>query len=342
MSKSLGNSPDPLDLINRYGADGVRTGMLFSSPAGNDLPFDEKLCEQGRNFANKIWNAFRLVKGWQVEDLEVPIENQIAIKWFDARLNQSLEEINDHFSKFRISDALLAVYKLVWDDFCAWYLEIIKPEFGKPIDGETYRKTIHHFENVLKLLHPFMPFITEELWHEFYERKEKDCILLAAWPEEKGYDQAILIQATLSFNIVSEIRNLRNTKGLSPKEPLSLQIKGPESMIDKPFVAVVQKLSNLSAIGFTKASFEQAAGFLVGTTECFVPIAGKTDVVKERESISKELEYLKGFLKSVDKKLSNEKFVATAPTQVVETERKKKADAEAKIKSLEENLRNVG
>ena len=342
MSKSLGNSPDPLDLIKRYGADGVRTGMLFSSPAGNDLPFDEKLCEQGRNFANKIWNAFRLVKGLQVEDLAVPIENKIAITWFDARFNQSLEEINDHFSKFRISDALMAVYKLAWDDFCAWYLEIIKPEFGKPIDGETYRKTIHHFENVLKLLHPFMPFITEELWHEFYERKDKDCILLAPWPQEKGYDQAILNQASLSFSMVGEIRNLRNTKGLSPKESLTLQIKGPESMIDKPFIAVVQKLSNLSAISFTKSSVEQAAGFLVGTTECFVPMAGKTDVAKERESISKEIEYLRGFLISVDKKLSNEKFVATAPTQVVETERRKKADAEVKIKSLEENLRNVG
>ncbi len=342
MSKSLGNSPDPLDLIDRYGADGVRTGMLFSSPAGNDLPFDEKLCEQGRNFANKIWNAFRLVKGWEVADLPVPVENQVAIKWFESRFNQSLEEINDHFAKFRISDALMAVYKLVWDDFCAWYLEIIKPEFGKPIDGETYRKTIHHFENVLKLLHPFMPFITEELWHEFYERKEKECIILASWPEEKGYDSGLLSKATLSFGIVSEIRNVRNTKGLSPKESLSLFVKSAESSIDKSFVAVIKKLSNLGGINFTEKSIEQSAGFLVGTTEFFIPMAGKTDVVKERESITKEIDYLKGFLVTVDKKLSNEKFVNSAPPQVIEGERKKKSDAETKIRSLEENLKSLG
>ncbi len=341
MSKSLGNSPDPLDLITRYGADGVRTGMLFSSPAGNDLPFDEKLCEQGRNFSNKIWNAFRLVKGWEVADLEIPVENKVAIEWFGSRFNQSLEELGDHFSKFRISDALLTVYKLVWDDFCAWYLEIIKPEFGKPIDGETYRKTIHHFENILKLLHPFMPFITEELWHAFYERKEKDCIVMAPWPVEKGFDQNVLSQATFSFSIVSEIRNLRNSKGLSPKEPLPLHIKGPETILEKSFVAVIKKLSNLSEIIFTRNSVEQSAGFLVGTTEFFVPLAGKTDVAKEKESISKELDYLRGFLVSVDKKLANEKFVNSAPPQVIETERKKKADAELKIKSLEENLKSL-
>ncbi|CAN5354117.1 valine--tRNA ligase [soil metagenome] len=342
MSKSLGNSPDPLELMKTYGADGVRTGMLFSSPAGNDLPFDEKLVEQGRNFANKIWNAFRLVKGWEIEDKPAPAENQIAIKWFESRFNQGLEEINDHFTKFRISDALLAVYKLVWDDFCAWYLEIIKPEFGKPIDGETYRKTVHHFENVLKLLHPFMPFITEELWHEFYERKEKDCIVMAEWPSEKGYDESILAQATLSFSIVSEIRNVRNTKGLSPKEQLSLFIKASEGAIDKSFVGIVKKLSNLSEVSFTLDSVEQSAGFMVGTTEFFIPMAGKTDVVKERETINKEIEYLKGFLVSVDKKLSNEKFVSKASPQVIEVERKKKSDAEIKIKSLEENLKALG
>jgi len=342
MSKSLGNSPDPLDLIKRFGADGVRTGMLFSSPAGNDLPFDEKLCEQGRNFSNKIWNAFRLVKGWEIEDRTAPIENQIAIKWFDSRFNQALEEINDHFAKFRISDALLTVYKLVWDDFCAWYLEIIKPEFGKPIDGETYRKTVHHFENVLKLLHPFMPFITEELWHEFYERKEKDCILLASWPIEKGFDENLLTQATISFSIVSEIRNIRNTKGLSPKDPLALFIRSPENSIDKSFVGIVKKLSNLNEVSFTKQSVEQSAGFMVGTTEFFIPIAGKTNVAKERESITKEIEYLEGFLISVDKKLLNEKFVNNASPQVIEGERKKKIDAESKITSLKENLKSLG
>ena len=341
MSKSLGNSPDPLDLIARYGADGVRTGMLFSSPAGNDLPFDEKLCEQGRNFANKIWNAFRLVKGWEVEDKAAPIENKVAVAWFESRFNQSLEELNDHFSKFRISDALLAVYKLVWDDFCAWYLEIIKPEFGKPIDGETYRKTVHHFENVLKLLHPFMPFITEELWHEFYERKEKDCIVVAAWPVEKGFDGALLIQAQVAFGVVGEVRNLRNAKGLSPKESLTLHVKGDQSILDESLVAVTKKLANVSEIIFNAKPNEPGAGFLLGTTEFFVPLAGKTDAGKEKESIAKELEYLKGFLISVDKKLSNEKFVNSAPPQVIETERKKKADAELKIKSLEENLKSL-
>ncbi len=341
MSKSLGNSPDPLDLIARYGADGVRTGMLFSSPAGNDLPFDEKLCEQGRNFANKIWNAFRLVKGWEVAEGTIPVENEIAIQWFDSRFHQSLEELNDHFTKFRLSDALLTVYKLVWDDFCAWYLEIIKPEYRKPIDGETYRKTIHHFENILKLLHPFMPFITEELWHEFYERKEKDCIVVASWPEEKGYDTSVLNHAALSFNVVSEIRNLRNLKGLSPKESLTLYLKAAETILDKSFIAVIQKLSNIHEVLFTKNSIDQAATFLVGTTEFFVPLAGKTDAVKERETILKELEYLQGFLVSVEKKLSNEKFVNSAPPNVIEMERKKKEDAEVKIKSLEENLKGL-
>ena len=341
MSKSLGNSPDPLDLIARYGADGVRTGMLFSSPAGNDLPFDEKLCEQGRNFANKIWNAFRLVKGWEVVEGTIPVENKIAIQWFDSRFHQSLEELNDHFTKFRLSDALLTVYKLVWDDFCAWYLEIIKPEYGKPIDGETYRKTIHHFENILKLLHPFMPFITEELWHEFYERKEKDCIVVASWPEEKGYDTSVLNHAALSFNVVSEIRNLRNSKGLSPKESLTLYLKAAETILDKSFIAVIQKLSNIHEVLFTKNSIDQAATFLVGTTEFFVPLAGKTDAAKERETILKELEYLQGFLVSVEKKLSNEKFVNSAPPNVIEMERKKKADAEVKIKSLEGNLKGL-
>ncbi len=342
MSKSLGNSPDPLELMERYGADGVRTGMLFSSPAGNDLPFDEKLCEQGRNFANKIWNAFRLVKGWEIEDKPMPVENKIAIDWFESRFNQALTEVNDLFSKFRISDALLATYKLIWDDFCAWYLEIIKPEYQKPIDRETYESTVRHFENVLKMLHPFMPFITEELWHELRERKDKECVIVAAWPIPGKVTPTLLEQAALSFNIVSEVRNVRNTKGISPKEPLSLKIKAAASMLDNSWVAVVRKLSNLTNFEFTNQAVEQAAGFLVGTTECFIPMAGKTDVAKERESINKEIEYLQGFLASVEKKLSNERFVSGAPPAVIEAERKKKSDAEAKIKSLTENLKSLG
>ncbi|HQQ98332.1 MAG TPA: valine--tRNA ligase [Cyclobacteriaceae bacterium] len=339
MSKSLGNSPDPLELISRFGADGVRTGMLFSSPAGNDLPFDEKLCEQGRNFCNKIWNAFRLVKGWEITNLQAPAENGIAADWFEARFQQALEELNDHFSKFRISDALMTVYKLVWDDFCAWYLEMIKPEFGKPIDQETYQRTVHHFEQVLKLLHPFMPFITEELWQALKDRSDKEAIILASWPVKAPAQNALLAQAALTFSVVSEVRNLRNAKGISPKEPLALQTKAGKDLIHPSFVAVTRKLANLSEIRFDAGSGGQGAGFLVGTHEFFVPLAGKADVAKEKESIQKELDYLRGFLASVDKKLSNERFVNSAPPAVIDGERKKKADAESKIKSLEDNLK---
>lgn len=342
MSKSLGNSPDPLELISRFGADGVRTGMLFSSPAGNDLPFDEKLCEQGRNFSNKIWNAFRLVKGWETIDQPAPAENVVASDWFEARFQQALDELNDHFSKFRISDALMTVYKLVWDDFCAWYLEMIKPEFGKPIDRVTYQKTVHHFEQVLKVLHPFMPFITEELWHALRDRTAKEAIVLAAWPVKTASRPELLSQAALSFSMVSEVRNIRNAKGLSHKEPLALFTKADKDLIHPSFIAVTSKLANLSEVRFGTAADGAGASFLVGTHEFFVPLAGKADAAKEKESILKELDYLKGFLASVDKKLSNERFVSSAPPAVIEGERKKKADAESKIRSLEDSLKVLG
>lgn len=342
MSKQLGNSPDPLELISRFGADGVRTGMLFSSPAGNDLPFDEKLCEQGRNFSNKIWNAFRLVKGWEATNQSTPEENVIASDWFEARFQQALEELNDHFSKFRISDALMTVYKLVWDDFCAWYLEMIKPEFGKPIDQQTYQRTVHHFEQVLKVLHPFMPFITEELWHALRDRSAKEAIVLAPWPVKSAAHTELLSQAALSFSIVSEIRNIRNAKGLSPKEPLVLFTKADRGLLHSSFVAATSKLANLSEVRFGTVAEGAGAAFLVGTMEFFVPLAGKADASKEKESILKELDYLKGFLASVEKKLSNERFVSSAPPAVIEAERKKKSDAESKIKSLDENLKALG
>lgn len=339
MSKSLGNSPDPLDLISNFGADAVRTGMLFSSPAGNDLLYDEKLIEQGRNFANKIWNAFRLVKGWTITGTPPPEENKVAIEWFESRLNQSLTELNDHFNKFRMSDALMTIYKLIWDDFCSWYLEMIKPEFGKPIDGTTYNTTISFFESLLKALHPFMPFITEELWHELNERKNNDCIIVASWPSVSSFDQKILDEAAMAFDVVAEIRNTRNTKGLSPKEALKLLVKSGEKAPIKSFWPVVKKLSNISEISFvSKAPGTNATPFMVKSTEFFIPLEGKVDAAKEREAILKDLEYQKGFLVSVDKKLSNEKFVSGAPPQVLENERKKKADAEAKIKALEESL----
>jgi len=335
MSKSLGNSPDPLALIATYGADAVRTGMLFSSPAGNDLLYDEKLVEQGRNFANKIWNAFRLVKGWEVDKtLSQPQECTIATEWFESKFNQSLTEINDHFSKFRMSDALQAVYKLIWDDFCAWYLEMIKPEYGKPIDAITFGKTVSLFESVLKVLHPFMPFITEELWSELSPRKPKENIIISNWPVSGTVNETLISEAAIAFELIAQVRNLRNAKGMSPKESLTLFCS--KQGIQK-FWPIVSKLANLNAL-LTGNEKPTGTSFLVGTTEYIVVLEGKIDVEKERVSLQKEIAYLRGFLVSVDKKLSNEKFVAGAPPQVIELERKKKADAEAKIASYEDAL----
>jgi valyl-tRNA synthetase len=339
MSKSLGNSPDPLDLIAKSGADAVRAGMLFSSPAGNDLLYDEKLIDQGRSFANKIWNAFRLVKGWSVVSAAQPDENKIGIEWFESKMNASIAEYNDHFNKFRISDALHTIYKLIWTDFCAWYLEIVKPEFEKPIDEVTYKKTVGYFEVLLKALHPFMPFITEELWHELQERSEKDCIIVATWPKASAFNQALLDEASMAFDVVTEIRNTRVTKGVSPKEALKLLVKNGEKAPVKTCWAIVKKLANLNEIAFVTAAPEtNATGFIVKSTEFFIPLEGKIDTEKERESILKDIEYQKGFIVSIDKKLSNEKFVANAKPEVVAIERKKKAEAEAKIKALEESL----
>jgi valyl-tRNA synthetase len=338
MSKSLGNSPDPLDLIARYGADGVRTGMLFSSPAGNDLLFGEKLCEQGRNFANKIWNAFRLVQGWQAEDMPVPTENKVAVKWFRSRLAGATAELEDHFSKYRLSDALVTLYKLTWDDFCSWYLEAVKPEYGKPTDSETLSATRDFFERILKLLHPFMPFITEELWHGLAERETKDCIIGASWPAAGTADAAVLNAARIGFEIVSGIRNLRSAQGLSPREAMELHIKGDGAVLDE-FAPVMKKLANLKGLHFSGAAPQgPVSTFMVGTLECIVPMPGHLDAAKEADDLKKELEYQRGFLISVSRKLGNEKFVNSAPPPVVEAERKKKADAEARIAAIEKNL----
>jgi valyl-tRNA synthetase len=336
MSKSLGNSPDPLDLIAKYGADGVRAGMLFSSAAGNDLMFDEKLCEQGWNFANKIWNAFRLLSGWSIADIEQPQENRAAGEWFEQRLDQAVAELEDHFRKFRISDALMTTYKLIWDDFCAWYLEIIKPEFEKPIDAKSYKQAQEYFNGVLKLLHPFMPFITEEIWHASHE--SSDYIMMSSWPVSKGLANGMVKQAEVAFEIVSQVRNVRASKGLSPKETLRLYQKGVLN-IDQ-FWPVIKKLANISEVS-TTGEKPMGTSFLSGSTEFTIPLEGKIDVEKEKTDIQKEIEYHKGFLVSVDKKLSNEKFVAGAKPEVVELERRKKADAEAKIKTLEERLRTL-
>ncbi len=337
MSKSLGNSPDPLDLIKQYGADGVRTGMLFSSPAGNDLLFDEKLVEQGRNFSNKIWNAFRLVKGWGITDSEQPKVNAQAIAWFESKLNKGLTELEDHFSKYRMSDALMTAYKLIWNDFCSWYLEWIKPEYGKPIDATTHAATIELFEKVLKLLHPFMPFITEELWHELKDRQDGEAIIVAEWPKAESFDEEILKKADLLFEITSGIRNIRNSKGISPKQSLDLFTK---SSCIAEIGDSLSKLSNLSSIGHEDKP-ANAFSFVVGSDEFFIPASENIDIEAEKKKIEDELNYTRGFMKSVEKKLSNEKFVNGAPEQVVAMERKKLADAEAKVKTLEESLASL-
>jgi valyl-tRNA synthetase len=343
MSKSLGNSPDPLDLIDKYSADGVRTGMLFSSPAGNDLRFDESLCEQGRNFANKIWNAFRLIKGWDVTDTP-SAQNDTAIQWFEARWNDALAQIEEHYENYRISDALVSVYKLIWDDFCSWYLEMIKPPYQQPIDKATYQKTIAFFEDLMKLLHPFMPFITEELWHEIQERAENDCIIIAKYPTAKALtdsQKTLLSNAETIFELITQIRNTRNAKGISPKKELPLYIKTSQLGLYEKFGAIIQKLANINQISATSEKVEKAVNFVIKADEFFLKIEGTVDMSKEKEVLFKELEYTKGFLDSVNKKLSNEKFVNNAPPQVLENERKKQADAEAKIKALEESLASL-
>lgn len=342
MSKSLGNSPDPLDLIAKYGADGVRVGMLLSSPAGNDLLFDEKLCEQGRNFSNKVWNAFRLIKGWEIDTNISGEGNKMAISWIQARIAESLDEIEDLFSKFRLSDALHAVYKLIWDDFCSWYLEMIKPEFGKPIDTATYEETVKIFEKLLKLIHPFMPFISEELWHLARERKSGDCLIIAPWPKSVSIEGQILQEGELAKEVVVNVRNIRNAKQLAKNSPLKLVINSRNQELYKRFETVIKRLAVLAEVSYSDSKPEGASSFVIKGDEFFVPLEGELDPVAEKEKLQKELEYTRGFLVSVDKKLSNERFVAGAPAQVLENERKKKADAEDKIKALEESLSRIG
>jgi valyl-tRNA synthetase len=339
MSKSLGNSPDPLDLIEKYGADGVRVGMLLCSPAGNDIMFDESSCEQGRNFANKIWNAFRLVKGWEV-DGNLANPNQTTINWFSNRFNQALAEIENNFSQYRLSEALMATYKLVWDDFCAWYLEMVKPAYQQPIDAETYVATVQFFEQILKLLHPFTPFITEELWHDdlFGKRQDLDCCIVAQVNDSVVVDEQLLKHVEQVKQIVSEIRNVRNTKQISPKDALQLSYKINSEIQFEDFTTIIAKLANISEFSLVNEQLKGAANFMAGIDEFFIPLAGNIDVEAEKENIQKEIEYLQGFLKSVNAKLANERFVQNAKPEIVANEQNKKADAEAKIKSLEATL----
>ncbi|GAB2765767.1 valine--tRNA ligase [Rhabdobacter roseus] len=342
MSKSLGNSPDPLILIEQYGADGVRTGMLFSSPAGNDLPFDEKLVEQGRNFCNKIWNAFRLVKGWEVSaQVPQPGSSQQAVAWFESRLNLALTEVLDLFTKFRISDALNAVYKLIWDDFCSNYLEMIKPGYEQPIDPGTYEATLDFFDRLMRLTHPFMPFITEEIWQNIRERGTSESVCVADYPRPGSIDSTLLGQFEVLAEVVSAIRNLRNTKGLSPKLELPLAIKTDAPEQYQPLEGLLRKLANVAALEYVSEQVE-GMSFLVRSDEFFINLAGEIDVEAERENLQKELEYTEGFLNSVMKKLSNERFVQNAKGDVVEKERQKQADAEAKIATIREALARLG
>ena len=336
MSKSLGNSPDPLDLIDKYGADGVRMGMMLSAPAGNDILFDDALCEQGRNFNNKIWNAFRLVKGWEVADIEQPEYARLATEWFDAMLTKTAAEVDDLFGKYRLSEALMAVYKLFWDEFSSWYLEMVKPAYGQPINKATYEKTLGFFDTLLKLLHPFMPFITEELWQHIYDRKEGESIMTQILNVAGNYDETIIAQFEAVKEVIGGIRTIRLQKNIAQKEALTLEVVG-ESPVSK-YNAVIAKLCNLSAINAVAAKAEGAAAFMVGTTEYAVPLGNLINVEEELKKLEADLKYQEGFLQSVLKKLSNEKFVSKAPANVIEMERKKQADAETKIAALKESI----
>lgn len=341
MSKSLGNSPDPIELMKEYGADGVRVGMLLTSPAGNDLPFDVKLCEQGRNFANKIWNSVRLIQGWEHTDAPSSEVEKISIAWMRSRLNQVLKEQEQGYADFRISEVLMNVYKLIWNDFCSWYLEMIKPAFGEGISKQTYDSTISIFEDILKILHPFMPFLSEEIWHLIEERgSEKEALVIAAWPKAGDVDEAVIAEFDLFSQLVSAIRNVRKENNLPFKETLELKVKENEAM-SKRFNPVTMKLCNLSEISKVDVKVDKAFGFLIKSIEFYIPMSGEMDIEAEVEKIRQELDYTKGFLNSVSKKLSNERFVSGAPEQVVASERKKMEDAETKIKVLEEKLASL-
>ena len=337
MSKSLGNSPDPLDLIERYGADGVRMGMMLSAPAGNDILFDDALCEQGRNFNNKIWNAFRLVKGWEVSaEVEVPEAAALAMKWFESKQNAVALEVADLFSKYRLSEALMAVYKLFWDEFSSWYLEMIKPAYGQPISKVVYDTTIGFFDNLLHLLHPFMPFITEELWQHIVDRKDGESLMVSPMVAPGKVDEAIVQQFEVVKEIISNVRSIRLQKNIAQKEALELQAVGENPVA--AFNAVITKMCNLSSIAVVEAKADGAAAFMVGTTEYAVPLGNMIDVEAEIARMEAELKHKEGFLQGVLKKLSNEKFVNNAPAAVIELERKKQADAESIIKSLKESI----
>ncbi|HLP63885.1 MAG TPA: valine--tRNA ligase [Flavobacterium sp.] len=337
MSKQLGNSPDPLGLIHKYGADGVRVGLLLSASAGNDILFDEELCNQGKSFSTKIWNAFKLIKGWEVADIAQPESSKVAIEWYEAKLQQTLIEIEDSFDKYRISDALMSIYKLVWDDFCSWFLEMIKPAYQQPIDKVTFEKAIEMLENNLKLLHPFMPFLTEEIWQRITDRSPEQALIIAEWPKSKVFDAKLIADFDFTTEVISGIRTIRKDKNIPFKDTIELKVVNTEKA-STYFDSVITKLGNISALEYVTDKVNGALSYRIKSNEYFIPITGNVDVDAEIAKLTEELNYTKGFLKSVQGKLSNEKFVAGAPEQVIANERKKEADALAKIATIEQSL----
>lgn len=340
MSKSLGNSPEPLGLIEKFGADGVRVGLLLSASAGNDILFDEELCNQGKGFSNKIWNAFKLIKGWEVAEIAQPESSKVAIEWYESKLQQTLAEIEDNFDKYRLSDALMAIYKLVWDDFCSWFLEMIKPGYQQPIDRATFEKAIEMLEANLKLLHPFMPFLTEEIWHHIAERTPEQALIVGEWPKAKAFDAKLITDFDFATEVISGIRTIRKDKNIPFKDAMELKVVNNEKA-STYFDSVIQKLGNLTTLEYVADKVEGALSYRVKSNEYFIPITGNIDVEAEIAKLTEELNYIKGFLRSVQGKLSNEKFVAGAPEQVIANERKKEADALAKIATLEQSLASL-
>jgi valyl-tRNA synthetase len=338
MSKSLGNSPDPLDLIDAFGADGVRVGLLLSASAGNDIMFDEELCNQGKAFSNKIWNAFKLIKGWEVsEAISQPESSKVAIEWYEAKLQQTLVDIEDNFDKYRISDSLMAIYKLVWDDFCSWFLEMIKPAYQQPIDSVTFAKAIEMLENNLKLLHPFMPFLTEDIWQLIAERTPEEALIVSTWPELKSFDAKIITDFENSMEVISGIRTIRKDKNIPFKDAIELKGINSEN-VSTYFDSIITKLGNVSAFEYVSEKVDGALSFRVKSNEYFIPITGNIDVEAEIAKLNAELVYTQGFLKSVQAKLSNEKFVNGAPEKVLANEKQKESDALAKIATIEQSL----
>lgn len=340
MSKQLGNSPNALNLIENYGADGVRVGLLLSSAAGNDLLFDEDLCQQGKQFTNKIWNAFRLVQGWQVDDIQQPEHSKIALLWYEAKLQKAIAEMEDHYSKYRLSDVLMTSYKLIWDDFCSWLLEMIKPAYGKPVDALTYKTVIRLFEDNLKILHPFMPFLTEEIWQYIKERQPNEALIVAQYPEISSYNEELISDFEMIKDVVSGIRTIRKEKNISFKDTIDLLVINNENL-NNIYNSVVVKLGNISTLDTISQSIEGALTFRVKSNEYFIPISGAINIEEEIKKLTEELNYTEGFLKSVQKKLANQSFVSNAPEQVVISERKKESDALAKIETLKKSLASL-